>query len=181
MSVKHVSLLRGINVGGKNRLKMDALKQAFSDAGAASVTTYIQSGNVVFTASDDVEPAAVASAVERKLGRDHDLKVPMVTLAKPEFETIVAANPFEKEAADDPKSVHVFFLQSIPSASARQAVDLDRSPGDTLVVGAAALYLHTPNGVARSKFTSAYLDNTLQTVATARNFKSVEAIRALLA
>lgn len=180
MTVKHVSLLRGINVGGKNRLKMDALKQAFADAGAATVTTYIQSGNVVFTAKEDGDALALAYAVEAALKRDHNLDVPLVTLTKPEFEAVVAANPFEEEALSDPKNVHVFFLKRTPSASARQAVDLDRSPGDTLVVGTAALYLHTPNGIARTKFTSAYLDKTLETVATARNFKTIEAIRGLL-
>ena len=166
----HIALLRGINVGGRNRLPMKQLIQIFTDAGYGHVRTYIQSGNVVFDAPAALArlaPATVSAAIAADLG----LNVPIVTRTAVELQQIVGANPFA-EAGADPALLHVGFLADRPAATAMVALDPHRSPPDECAVQGRELYLRCPNGMARTKFTNAYLDRTLRTVTTIRNWRT---------
>ena len=167
----HVALLRGVNLG-KRRLPMKELARIFEEAGAAGVRTYIQSGNVVYRASAARArrvPALVETAIAERFGFD----APVVTRTAAEMATIVRANPYAREAAADPKSVHVGFLRDEPAASAVSALDPDRSPPDTFVVMGREIYFHFPNGLAKSKLTNPWFDSRLDTVSTMRNWRTV--------
>jgi uncharacterized protein (DUF1697 family) len=167
----HVALLRGINVGGKNRLAMTDLAGFFAKAGCTGVRTYIQSGNVVFTAEAGVAgrlAEAVSAAIHRKLG----LTVPVVVRTAAELGFVARSNPFLKKGAPA-DALHVMFLAGMPAAKAVAALDAKRSPGDALAVRGREIYLHLPNGVARSKLTNQYFDSTLGTTSTSRNWRTV--------
>jgi len=167
----HVALLRGINVGGKNKLKMTALTEVFADAGCHNVQTYIQSGNVVYRASDDIAsrvPELIADRIAGKLG----LRVPVVTRTASEFHEVVTNNPF-LHAGHDPKSLAVAFLADLPTSEQISRLDPDPSPPDEFVVRDREIYLFLPNGAARSKLTNAYFDSRLGTTSTARNWRTV--------
>lgn len=167
----HVALLRGINVGGKNKLPMTALVEIFKGLGCADVRTYIQSGNVVFSASDALVrriPTEVAATIEKKLG----LTVPVITRSLDEWRTVATTNPF-MTAGQDTKKLHVAFLASTPDDANVAAVDPDRSPPDEIVVRGKEIYLFYPNGVARTKLTNAYFDSKLATTSTVRNWNTV--------
>lgn len=174
----HVALLRGLNVGGKNRLDMKALAAAFEAAGAADVRTYIQSGNVVFRAPAAKVARVGAAAIER-LRAEHGLAVPVVLRSAAELSAAVAANPFRASGEADAKAWHVVFLQARPSAAAAAAVDPRRSPGDELRLVGRELFLRCPAGYGQSKFTPAYLDRVLETVVTVRNWATTVALAAL--
>ena len=167
----HVALLRGINVGGKNKLPMKELTAIFEGAGGTEVRTYIQSGNVVFrgaaTVADGIS-RAVASEISRRFG----YRIPVVRRTADELEKVVKRNPFNKIGAD-PKRLHVSFLENRPSASAVRGLDPDRSPPDEFVVSGREIFLYCPNGVARTKLTNQYFDSKLRTVSTVRNWKTV--------
>ena len=167
----HVALLRGINVGGKNRLAMADLAALFTDAGAKDVRTYIQSGNVVFGASaKSVE--RIASAVVRGIAADHGLEVPIVLRSGAELARVLAENPYlAKKAA--PEHLHVAFLAHLPAKKNAAALDPERSPGDALTLRGRDLYLHLPNGAGKTKITNVWLDKTLGTVSTVRNWRTV--------
>lgn len=177
-SRRHVALLRGINVGGKNKLPMKALVALMEELGAQEVRTYIQSGNVVFGGT-----ATLAKAMAKKLpaaiADAHGLTVPVVIRSAAEFRDAVDSNPYADDDLD-PKLLHVGFLAAKPTKAAGAALDPDRSPPDTFVLRGRELYLHFPNGAARTKLTSAYLDRTLGTTTTARNWRTVERIMAML-
>lgn len=173
-SASYVALLRGVNVGGKNRLPMAELSAIFERAGCTGVRTYIQSGNVVFGASARVAAqvgAQVSAALAERLG----LRVPLVLRSAAELRAVVEGNPFLRER-EDPKRLHVAFLERAPTASARAALDPSRSPPDRFVARGRELYLCCPNGMARTKLTNDYLDRTLGTVSTVRNWSTVLAL-----
>jgi len=167
----HVALLRGINVGGKNLLPMKELVKLFEKAGAVDVATYIQSGNVVFSI-----PAAafvgfeeeMAAAIEKRFG----LRVPVVLRSAQEIATVRAKNPFLARRPD-PKTLHVAFLSVKPAAADAARLDPKRSPGDAFELHGRDLYLLLSNGVGKTKLTNDYLDRTLATVATVRNWNTV--------
>jgi uncharacterized protein (DUF1697 family) len=167
----HVALLRGINLG-KRRLPMKDLARIFEDAGCADVRTYIQSGNVLYRAGAALArrvPDLIQAAIAERFGFD----APVVTRTAAAIASIVRANPYADEAAADPKSVHVAFLADRPTASAVSSLDPNRSPPDTFLVRGREIYLHLPNGAARSKLTNPWFDARLGTVSTSRNWRTV--------
>jgi uncharacterized protein (DUF1697 family) len=167
----HVALLRGINVGGKNKLPMKDLVAMFVEAGGADVRTYIQSGNVVFRASPKVAarvPGLVTAAIAERFG----FRVPVVLRTADELHEATAHNPFLAAGAD-PAALHVLFLADAPSAARAAALDPDRSPGDAFALRGRDVYLHCPHGLARTKLTNDYFDRKLATVSTGRNWNTV--------
>jgi uncharacterized protein (DUF1697 family) len=173
----HVALLRGINVGGKNKLPMKDLAALFAAAGCTDVKTLIQSGNVVFRAGAKVAknvPAVVQAAIAKRFG----LTVPVLTRSAEELAAVVTGNPFLAAGAD-PGLLHVAFMSTAPSADAVAALDPRRSPPDELAVRGREIYLMMPNGMGKTKITNAWLDTRLRTVTTVRNWRTVLALHEL--
>lgn len=166
----HVALLRGINVGGHNKLPMKDLAALFGEAGCNDVRTYIQSGNVVFGATAGLA-RRIPDIMCRLINDRFDLQIPVVTRSADELATIVSTNPYAGDGADE-KQLHVAFLADTPSAASLAALDPHRSPPDEFVVHRAEIYLRCPNGVARTKLTNAYFDATLETTSTMRNWRT---------
>ena len=167
----YVALLRGINVGGRNRLPMDELACMFEDAGCACVRTYIQSGNVVFVASPSLVPGAreaVAAAVSARVGAD----ISVVLRSVDELACAVKANPFPGESQRT-SILHVGFLAGRPSPDRVSSIDADRSPPDELVVRGREIYMRLPNGMARTRLTTGYVERALATRVTFRNWRTV--------
>jgi uncharacterized protein (DUF1697 family) len=178
MAATHLALLRGINVGGKNMLPMQDLIALFSQAGCRGVRTYIQSGNVLFGADPDLAaalPALIASRIAERFG----YRVPVVLRTAAQLAEVVRANPFlEAGAAED--ALHVLFLADQPSETAIAELDPDRSPPDAFAVRGREVYLHLPNGMGRTRLTSAYFDAKLSTVGTARNWRTVTTLLGMM-
>jgi uncharacterized protein (DUF1697 family) len=176
---RHVALLRGINVGGKNKLPMRDLTRYFEDAGGKAVRTYIQSGNVVFDApAKSVE--RVARAVEARIEEEKSIRVPLVVRAAALFARAAKENPFLARGAD-PNSLHVSFLAAAPTTAQIASLDPLRSAPDLFEVIGSEIYLLLPNGVGKSKLTNAYFDSKLKTTSTIRNWRTVLALVALAA
>ncbi len=171
--MKHVALLRGINVGGKARLPMKELAAIFMVAGASDVATYIQSGNVIFS-SDEAE--RVVAAVTAEVARVYGYPGRIVLRSAQELLAAYRVNPF---AGSPPESLHVYFLADLPDAAAVKGLDPERSPGDSFVVRGREIYLQLPQGMARTKLSNVYFDSKLQTVSTARNWNTVGKLVAL--
>ena len=167
----NVALLRGINVGGKNKLPMRDLATMFREAGCGDVQTYIQSGNVLFRAdpalAEDI-PSLISASILSRFG----YRVPVITRTAQELEQTVQANPFAEAGAEADKLL-VFFLADLPDPAHVEALDPNRSPGDEFVVLGREIFLHCPNGLARSKLTNSYFDTSLSTTSTGRNWRTV--------
>jgi uncharacterized protein (DUF1697 family) len=170
----YVALLRGINVGGTNKVRMGDLRAMFAASGFPDAQTYIQSGNVVFSAT--AKEAALVDRLEAVIEETFALQVPVVVRSRAQLAAVAAASPFAGAA---PTAVHVAFLSGRPIASAVAALDPDRSPPDAFAVAGREIYLHYPNGSGRSKLTVDYLERVLGTRATARNWNTVTKLLAL--
>jgi len=166
-----VALLRGINVSGKNRIPLKGLADVFTSVGCADVQVYIQSGNVVFLATERLAPQ-VAAHVYEEIATKFGLHVPVVTRTALEFQRAARANPFLQKGAD-PATLHVAFLDEMPTASRVSALDPLRSPPDEFIARGREIYLRLPNGAGRTKLTNAYFDSKLAATSTVRNWKTV--------
>lgn len=166
-----VALLRGINVGGKNVLPMKELAAMFAKAGCGEVATYIQSGNVVFSATDKVA-AGLGGVIEEQVEKQFGLRVPVVLRTAVEMDRAIRDNPFLKAGARE-EMLHVSFLADLPGTAMIAGLDAGRSAPDEFAVVGREIYLHLPNGAARTKLTNAYFDSKLKTVSTMRNWRTV--------
>jgi uncharacterized protein (DUF1697 family) len=174
----YLALLRGINVGGKNKLPMKDLAGMFAAAGCADVRTYIQSGNVLLKATPTLAaklPATIAAGIAEQFG----YQTPVVLRTAKELAGIVAGNPFLGPGADE-DALHVMFLTSVPTPDLISSLDPGRSPLDAFVVKGREVYLQLPNGVARSRLTNAYFDAKLKTTSTGRNWRTVNKLLELM-
>ena len=170
---RYVALLRGVNVGGKNKLPMADLRDAFTAAGCTGVRTYIQSGNVAFEAAPTLAgrvPELVTRAISRRFG----ISTAVVVRSGGELQQVATSNPFD--TSGDPRFLQVAFLEDTPGAEAVARLDPERSPPDVFAVRGRNVYLHYPNGTARSKLTNEYLARQLQTASTMRNWRTVLAL-----
>ncbi len=167
----HVALLRAINVGGTKKLLMAELRAMFEAAGCVDVRTYIQSGNVVFRAEEALA-ARIPALITAEIAASKGFQVPVVTRTAGELDAVVSGNPFLAAGAD-PTKLHVGFLAEAPSAARIAELDPDRSPPDALEVRRREVYLHFPNGTARSKLTVGYFDRTLGTTTTMRYWRTI--------
>ncbi len=175
----HIALLRGINVGGKNKLPMKDLAAMFEDAGCQDVRTYIQSGNVLNRAepalAQDI-PALISASILSRFG----YRVPVVTRTAGDLQEVVRANPFA-QSEFKPNWLLVLFLADLPDQALVEALDPNRSPGDEFAVVGREVFVNYPNGVARSKLTNNYFDSRLSTTSTARNWRTVNKLLELAA
>lgn len=174
----HVALLRGVNVGGKNRLPMADLVTLVHEAGGRDARTFIQSGNAVFRAG-----ARGAAGFEAKLTKAiaarFGFTVPVVLRSVEELRRVAEAHPLAGPGHDPSKQLHVGFLAAAPAADRVAGLDPSRSPPESFVVRGSEIYLLAPNGVARTKLTNAYFDGKLGTTSTFRNWTTVQALLAL--
>jgi uncharacterized protein (DUF1697 family) len=178
-SLRHVALLRGINVGGKNMLPMKELIGLFVAAGCGDVTTYIQSGNVVFSADAKVV-AGLGSLITARVEKQFGLRVPLVLRTTAEIDSVIRGNPFLKAGASE-EMLHVSFLADEPGKDLVAGLDAGRSAPDSFAVVGREIYMQLVNGAAKTKLTNAYFDSKLRTVSTMRNWRTVLKLAELLA
>ena len=177
-SSKHVALLRGINVGGKNMLPMKELAAMFAKAGCEDVVTYIQSGNVVFRAADKVV-VGLGERIAKRVEAQFGIRVPVVLRSAAEVDAVVRRNPLLK-VATNAEMLHVCFLGDQPGKDLVAGLDAGRSSPDVFVVVGREIYMQLVNGMARTKLTNAYFDSKLKTVSTMRNWRTVLKLAAML-
>lgn len=168
-----VALLRGINVGGKMKLSMADLRGAVASLGYADVQTHLQSGNVVFTTSD--EPARAASAIEAALARSRGLHIAVLVRSHHEMADVVARG--EPDAASIHPARYVVFFLSAPLDPGRAAAleGVDFAP-DTFRIGGREIFASFPAGMGRSRLAAALVDKRLCVTVTARNWNTVTAL-----
>ena len=168
--VKLAVLLRGVNVGGKNTLRMADLKRVLGELGYADVKTLLNSGNAVVTTT--AEPAeverSVASAITQQLG----LSVTVMVRTHAQLQAVVEASPFDGEAAD-PRFYAVAFLEKSPPDSAFSGVQADAYAPEKWQLEGNELFILYANGQGRTKIASTFFDKQLQVASTARNWNTV--------
>jgi uncharacterized protein (DUF1697 family) len=150
----HVALLRGINVGGRNKVPMADLREVVTSLGHTDVSTYIQSGNVLFSTAD-TDTAKLAAALESAIEDRFGIWSSVVVLSRDDLAGVLAANPYPDEP--NPRLVHVVFLNATPASdlltriSAAGDAVAAKGSRDTVRAAGRALFLHTPDGFGTSE------------------------------
>ena len=167
-----ISMLRGVNVGGHNKIKMDALRALYESLRLRDPRTHIQSGNVIFrTEERDLARLAkrIADAIERSFGFRPDVIVRTTS----ELRDVIARNPFATRRGIDPSRLLVNFLAGDPGSEARDKMLGIKTDPVELRIDGRELYIHFPNGIAAAKLPMATIERTLKTSGTSRNWNSV--------
>lgn len=171
--MKFISMLRGINVSGQKKIKMNELKVLYQDLGFENVISYIQSGNVIFetTMKDLVKlQALIEKAIEEKYG----FSVPVIIRTHKEMDDIINNCPFVTVGLEEEGTrVLLGFLSSIPDKDKIQALLKHVLPPESLIVDGNNIYLYCPDGYGKSKLSNNFIERKLGLNATTRNWKTV--------
>jgi uncharacterized protein (DUF1697 family) len=166
--VIYVVLLRGINLGSRNRIAMPKLRDALEGAGFDDVRTYLQSGNVVLSSGRKPD-----SAVRRVIANEFGLDIAVVTRTRAQLAKVVERNPLAR-VARDPKRYQVSFLDRKPSREIVRRIEEAADPKERVVADGREIYAWHPNTIARSKLWALLAGQSLGVTATARNWATVQ-------
>jgi uncharacterized protein (DUF1697 family) len=169
-----VALLRGVNVGGGNKLPMAELRETLRSLGHTNVQTYIQSGNVVFE-SAVTDEQTVSDGIRKAITGCHALKVPVVVRTHDQLVAIARRHP-DADGAVEPKFLHVQFLSAVPDPLTVAALNPDAYLPDRWSIHGREIYLTCPNGSGRSKLTIEVFERAFGVTATARNLNTVRVL-----
>lgn len=167
-----ITLLRGVNVGGHNRIKMDELRTLYASLKLRDAQTYVQSGNVVCR-SDERDLVQLARRVENAIERRFGFRPDVMVRTAAELRDVVRRNPFARRGGIDPSRLLVTFLAADPGPEARDRILRIKADPEELRIDGRQLYVYYPDGLGRSKFSSAVIEKALQASGTARNWNSV--------
>jgi uncharacterized protein (DUF1697 family) len=167
-----IGLLRGVNVGGRHQIKMEALRALCEGLGLCDAQTYLQSGNVVFR-SPGRNGDGIGNRIGHAIAKLSGFR-PEVMLRSPgEMADVVARNPFAARPGLEPAKLAVLFLASEPSAAAlEKAARIPPAPEEFRIAGR-EVYIYFPNGMGRPKLSVAALERALGSPGTARNWNTV--------
>lgn len=173
-----VALLRGVNVGGNARLAMADLRRILAALGATDVVTYLQSGNAIF--ADPRSAPVLEREIANALAVEAGMSTKVLVRSAEAMAAIVAANPFP-DAVTAPATLHVAFLSGTPSRDLTAGIDRTRFAPDEFRVKDALVYVHLPNGFARTKLTNDMWERSLGVTSTMRNWNTVTKLAELAA
>jgi len=167
-----LAILRGINVSGHKTIKMAELKTLLEEAGLNKVTTYIQSGNIVFQ-NNHVPAAELSQFINRKIKERYNFEVPVITRTVAEINDLLNQNLWANEESLDREKLHVTFLAEIPAPEYLNKIDATLYEPDKFMVRGKEIFLFCPNGYGNTKLTNTFLEKKLKLTATTRNWRTV--------
>ena len=173
----YAALLRGINVGGKNRLPMKDLIVILQQLGLENIHTYIQSGNIVFQHQNDIDET-LSNMIQDKIEEQFGFRPQVLLLDERTFLAALQYNPFS-DVEEPAKIVHLYFLSETPTAPDLEKLEALKKDSEQYVLRDRVFYLYAPEGIGRSKL-AVQAEKALVVQATARNWRTCEAIQELI-
>jgi uncharacterized protein (DUF1697 family) len=174
----YVALLRSVNVAGHGRLAMADLQRSFREIGHADVSTYIQTGNVIFRSANR-SAKSLAADIEERLRIDFGESPAVILRTASEIVQVAETSPYPKKGAD-PSRHHVTFLATAPSKSTLAAFSPPASGRDELTIIGREVYIHTPDGYGNTKLNGTLLERRLGVTSTTRNWNTVRTLSELV-
>lgn len=175
---RYISLIRGINVGGKT-LRMDKLKTIYESLGFSDIETYIQSGNVLFS-TQDTDTVRLQSVIEGAIKAESGLDVSVLVLTPAELIGILGNNPFIRAGITDTKKMHVTLLSGEPGEVNKNKIDPAGYGPDKFIISGKSVYLYCPEGYGRTKLTNNFWESKLKLRATTRNWNTMNKLYEML-
>jgi uncharacterized protein (DUF1697 family) len=167
-----VSMLRAVNVGGHNKIKMESLRALYESLKLRDPQTYVQSGNVVFRTKER-DLTILARRIENGIEQSFGFRPAVILRTTTELRDVISRNPFAARRGIDPRKLLVTFLGNDPSAEAREQVLNIKAEPEELHIDGREVYIYFPNGMARPKLSWVALEKKLKTSGTGRNWNSV--------
>lgn len=168
----YISILRGINVSGHKMIKMDELKKTAGEIGFEQISTYIQSGNLVFNSKRN-DTSKISKLLSEAIKQKFGFEVPVITMTKDELQQIIEQNPFLKQKELDEKHFHLTILDTCVSSTYADIFEKIDLKNDKAVGVDRVIYLYCPDGYSNTKLSNAYIENKLKVRATTRNWKTI--------
>lgn len=173
-----IALLRGVNVSGKNAIRMAALQSSFERLGCKNVRTYLQSGNVVFNIkTSDTEK--LSAKITTAIALDFRHEVAVGVLSAQALTHIVNSNPMQPKLNDEAPRYHATFLLEPVSQKQFAAIKLPAATGEQATLLGSVIYLYCPHGYGKTKLNNTYFEKALSVTATTRNWRTVLALQQL--
>jgi uncharacterized protein (DUF1697 family) len=167
-----ISMLRGVNVGGHNKIKMEALRALYESLKLRDAQTYVQSGNVIFR-TDERDILRLTKRIEDGIEWKFGFRPDVILRTAAEMRDVVARNPFAKRRGIEPGKLLVSFLASDPGEEGREKLRQMKCDPEELRIEGREIYIYFPNGMGRSKLSLGALEKMLKTPGTGRNWNSV--------
>jgi uncharacterized protein (DUF1697 family) len=173
-----ISMLRGVNLGPHNRMRMEELREVYESLKLQDPRTYVQSGNVLFKTKERDE-AKLSSRIQDGIEKKFGFRPDVILRTTEELRSAVAKNPFAQRKNIDPSKLLVSFLAAAPRSDACEKLRvLDTAPEELWIDGR-EIFIYYPNGLARPKFQWTKADKILNVVGTGRNWNSVTKMLAM--
>lgn len=175
----YIALLRGINVSGQRKIKMDELKILFESLYFKNVRTYIQSGNVVFE-DGETDSGLLGKIIEDKILKDLGLEVYVIIRNQVQLKAILRDNPFMTSGNSEISALYVTFLSDYPNDTFLDRIkEVCYTPDEFSFIGR-EVYLFCPNGYGRTKLNNSFFENKLKLKATTRNWKTINELNEMV-
>ncbi len=168
---RYISILRGINVSGKNLIKMTGLRTSFENLGFSDVTTYVQSGNIIFSGKK-TSLKKLEQSIHQQIKKDFGFEIPTIVLTMEVLEKVISGNPFLKDPKKDPAFFHVTFLGSKPEKVDMKEIEAKKQEEEEIIFENNVLYLYCPLGYGNTKLNNNFLEKKLKVNATTRNWRT---------
>lgn len=165
-------MLRGVNLAGRNRLKMDALRALYGSLELQNPQTYVQSGNVIFKTRER-NLVLLSKRIENAIEASFGFRPDVILRTPSELKQVIAVNPFATRGGIDPRKLVVTFLTFDPGQAARDKVSAIKTDPEELQICGRELYIYFPNGMGRSKLQLTVIEKALGARGTARNWNTV--------
>lgn len=174
----YIALLRGVNVSGKNAIRMADLHDSMERMGLEGVQTYLQSGNIAFR-SGTTDKTQLAASIQTRIAKDFGHEVPVLVLSAQEWGHIAHTNPLWPDTGGEESHFHCTFLFQAVPPERFQALRLPAAEGERAVLVDHAVLLHCPHGYGKTKLNNSYFERALGVPATTRNWRTVLALQGL--
>jgi len=169
----YIALLRGINVSGQKKIKMAELRASLETLSFTDITTYIQSGNIVFK-SDMGSITDLENQIHNLLLKDFGFEVPVLIKTHDEMKVAFENNPYEKDGTKDPKLFAVVFLKNKPDLENIALLKTyDYSP-EEYILKDKIIYYYAAKGIGNAKMSNNFFEKKLNVQATSRNWKTTQ-------
>lgn len=165
-------MLRGINVSGKNILKMSDLKQMCQSLGYKNVSTYIQSGNIIFQ-TDECSLNILETTISKEILKIFFMNVPVIVIEKSMLKPILEQNPFLKKRNKDAEKLYICFLSNLPDNQLLKKIEPTSYLPDEYIIAEKMIYIFCQNGYGNTKLNNNFFENKLKLNATTRNLKTL--------
>jgi len=169
----YIAVLRGINVGGHRKIPMDSLRKEVDNLGYKNVKTYIQSGNIIFTAADHCSDLEIAERIENTILTTFGFEVPVIVRSSDELQQAATENPFLSIENIAIESLYLIFLKQTPTAEALKTIKTYAYTPDQFQIIKKNIYLYIPGPYHKTKLSNIFFEKKLGISTTTRNWKTV--------